>query len=92
MCKIRRVTIPILVGRAIQLDNSLGGSPTMLNLPLDDLRAAWIVGVTDYNGKQMKRTRIKIDDNIYIATIPPDKVLELMELGDNKQKVGFKNK
>ena len=92
MCKIKRITIPILVGRAIQLDNSFGGSPTILNLPLDDLRAAWIVGVADDNGKQMKRTRIKIDDNIYIATIPPDKVLELMELGDNKQKVGFKNK
>ena len=91
MCQIKRVTIPILTGKAILSDSTLAGKPGIWNLPVEDLRNAHLYDVRDYNGNTMKRTVIEIDNDIHIASIPPDKVIELMELG-KKEKIGFKKK
>lgn len=89
MCQIKRVTIPILTGKAILSDFTLAGKPGVWNIPVEDLREAHLYDVRDNNGNVMKRTVIEIDNNIHVASIPPDKVIELMELG-KKDRVGFK--
>jgi hypothetical protein len=87
---MKRVVIPILMGNAITLDNTLGGNKSEIYLTPETASRAWLFSVYDDNGKKMKRTRIKIDDNIYIATITPEEVSEIID--NNRERVGFKNK
>lgn len=86
---IKRVTVPILIGAAVTNDNTLRGKRSEIDLPLDVLQNAWLFSIYDDNGKKMRRTRIKIDDNsIYIASISPEEVRKIME-DDDTRKVGF---
>jgi hypothetical protein len=86
---MKRVTLPILIGKAVSIDNTLGGSRSTLTLPLDDLACSWTIAVHDDNGKKMKRTRIKIDDNIYIALLYDNEVEDII---NERNQVGYKNK
>ena len=86
---MKRVTLPILIGKAVSIDNTLGGSRSTLTLPLDDLACSWTIPVYDDNGKKMKRTRIKIDDNIYIALLYDNEVEDII---NERNQVGYKNK
>lgn len=85
---MRRVTIPILIGEAVMADNSLNCNyKSELILPQEAAERSWLFSVYDKSNKKIKRTRIKIDDNVYIASIPPEKVMEIID--NNKKQVGF---
>ena len=85
---MNRVVIPILIGNAITLDNTLGGKKSEIYLTPEAASRAWLFSVYDDKDEKMERTRIKIDDNIYIATITPEEVSRIID--DNGCSVGFK--
>lgn len=86
---MKRVTLPILIGKAVLLDNTLGGRKSTLTLPLDDLSSAWTIPVFDDNGKKMKRTMVKMEDNIYIALLYDNEVEDII---NERNQVGYKSK